>query len=68
MIKQKIRDVFENCPDHECIEVITSFKEKYYPTEEDKKKLKKQMLDVFWADGEFTKIEKYQLMAIEKLM
>ena len=54
--------------DYDRLQMIMSYKEKYYPQEEDKQKLLDDMKDVFMADDEFSHQEELIFSAIKKIL
>lgn len=64
----KMMDIFNKMNDYQVYETILSYKEKYYPEEEQKNKLIKDIKDVLDADLEFTVMEKELLFFMNKIL
>lgn len=65
---KKLHDYFKELSDYQVLEVILSYKEKYFSTENEKENLFKEMRKLFNADGDYSTLEKELLMFLGKLM
>ncbi len=63
-----IHNVFENDSDYDQIETILSFKDKFYPTEEDTVKLLKEINDLLIVDHELDLYEKNFFRILQKIL
>lgn len=65
---KKIMKVYDKSNDYGHIQTILSYKEKYYPSEDEKQKILEDMKDVFMADDEFSSQEQLIFNAIKKIL
>lgn len=59
---------FNNLTDYQVLELILSYKEKYFSTQAEKEHLLNEMKKLFNADGEYSSLEKELLMFLNKLL
>ena len=62
------KKVMDKLNDNERIDLILSFREKYFPTKEDHEKLFADMKTIFLADGNYNQLEKMVLMYLKKIL
>ncbi|MBD81212.1 MAG: hypothetical protein CL840_20000 [Crocinitomicaceae bacterium] len=60
--------VIEKLNDSERIDLILSFREKYFPTPEEHQKLFDDMKSIFLADGKFNQLEQIVLMYLRRIL
>ncbi len=65
---ENIYSHFKNLTDYQALELILSYKDLYFSSENEKKHLIDEMKKIFVADGEFTSLEKDLLQFLERLM
>ena len=65
---QKMYDQFKSKSDFESLQTILAYKGLYYPTLERKKELLNKVKILFFADGEYTVMERELIHFFEKLM
>ncbi|MBC8342930.1 MAG: hypothetical protein ISR55_02335 [Bacteroidetes bacterium] len=59
---------FNKCNDYERLQLILSLKQRFYPNEEDKEKVIRNVKEMFLADGKFEHIEKNLLLSLRRFM
>ena len=64
----KMFNEFDKRSDFESLQTILSYKDLYYPTTDRKLELLKSIKMIFFADGEYTPMEKELMHFFEKLM
>ena len=62
------KKVINKLNDQEQIELILSFKEKYFATKEAQEKMYADMTKIYHSDGVFNQIERIALMYLKKLI
>lgn len=62
------RRIMDKLNDSERIDLILSFREKYFPTKEDHDKLYSDMKEIFLADGNYNQLEKAILMYLKHIL
>jgi hypothetical protein len=65
---QYIHEVFEKDSDFERIETILSYKEKFFPTEQDTEMLIKEIAELLNADGEYNLYERNFFRMLQKIL
>ena len=65
---QKIYEDFNNMSDYAALQVIINYKGLYYPTAERKEELLSKIKELFYSDGDFSKMEKELLHFLTKLL
>lgn len=65
---QKMLIEFDDMSDYQAFQEILKYKGAYYPTVEQKQELIEKMKDLFYADGDFSLMEKELLHFLEKMM
>ena len=65
---QEIRSDFNDVSDYDIIQIILTYKGLYFPTPERKNELLDMIKKEFYADGDFSVMEKNLLRLLEKLM
>ena len=65
---EKAKSWFNKSNDYERLQAILSLKPRFYPTEEEKKKIIKNIQEVFLADGKFDQVEKSLLLCLQRFM
>jgi len=65
---EALLEFFDANSDYENLQIIMSFKDKYYPTDEKKEQLLEDMKGVFMADNSSGILEENQLMMIRKVL
>ena len=58
----------DQCNDYQCIQLITTLRDKFYPGEEGKKELLDKILELIESDGEVHPIEEAIAHGIERLL
>lgn len=59
---------FNQCNDYERLQTILSLKERFFPNEEEKEKVLRNIKEMFLADGKFEQIEKSLLLSLRRFM
>ena len=59
---------FQTLTDYQALELILSYKDVYFSTDEEKETLFKEMHNLFNIDGDFSTLEKELLLFLKKLM
>ncbi|MBT3302331.1 MAG: hypothetical protein HOD63_08530 [Bacteroidetes bacterium] len=59
---------FNSCNDYERLQTILSLKSRFYPNEEEKEKVLRNIKELFLADGKFEQIEKSLLLSLRRFM
>ena len=62
------KKIMDKLNDNERIDLIISFREKYFPTDEDHAKLFEDMKRIFLADGNYNQLEKAIMMYLKRLL
>ena len=65
---RKAKSQFDSLSDYERIEFILAHKEQYFPNEEQKNALLKELKDIFLADNVFSVQEQNLFRALNRLM
>ena len=66
--EEQARKIINKLSDSERIDLILSFREKYFPTEADHEKLYDDMKSIFQADGRYNQLEKAVLMYLKRIL
>lgn len=64
----KMYEIFKDMSDYEALQSILSYKGIYYPTPDRKKELLDKIKLVFFADGDYSVMERELLHFLDKLM
>lgn len=65
---QRVKSVFEQCSDHECIETILSYHDKFMPDEAGRQRLLDDFRQVFAADQRYSPIEREMMHIFKQLL
>lgn len=65
---ESIKELYDNSSDYEIIQTILSYKGIYFPTIERTKELLDLIRKQFFADGEFSTLEKNAFRVLKKLL
>jgi len=65
---EKVYDAFNDMSDFAALQTIMDHKGLYYPTVEQKQEILDKMKELFYADGDFSSMEKELLFFLEKLL
>ena len=65
---EAVKDVFDNASDYEIIQIILSYKGLYFPTIPRTNELLDLIKKQFFADGEFSVLEKNVFRILKKLL
>ncbi|MDF1696233.1 MAG: hypothetical protein P1U56_10390 [Saprospiraceae bacterium] len=63
-----ILDHFNSLTDYQALELILSYKDVYYQTEEEKEHLLEELQNLFEVDGEYSSLEKEMMFFLTKIM
>lgn len=63
-----IYDDFNNMSDYAALQRIINYKGLYYPTTERKEELLSKIKELFYSDGDFSKMEKELLVFLNKML
>ena len=63
-----IKEVYDNSSDYEIIQIIMSYKGVYFPTIDRTRELLDMIKKQFFADGEFSTLEKNAFRVLKKLL
>jgi thiosulfate/3-mercaptopyruvate sulfurtransferase len=64
----KASKCFASCNDYERLQTIISMKDRFYPTEQEKEKVLRNIKELFLADGKFDHLEKSLLLSLKRFM
>lgn len=64
----KMYTIFREMSDYECLQTILKYKGLYYPTQDRKNELLDKIKMVFFADGDYSVMERELLHFLDKLM
>lgn len=65
---EQLHALFDDMTDYQVLELILSYKSRYFSTEEEKNTILTEMRMLFEADGEYSAFEKELAMFLEKLL
>ncbi|MFZ4399835.1 MAG: hypothetical protein ACOYO1_07365 [Bacteroidales bacterium] len=65
---KKIYDLFENCSDTECIDLISNNIQKYFKTDEEKEVLMTEVIALLKLDDKFSVIEQHFVNALRRIV
>ncbi|MCB0481950.1 MAG: TerB family tellurite resistance protein [Flavobacteriales bacterium] len=66
--EEMARKIMEKLSDSERIDLILSFREKYFPTKADHEKLFNDMKEIFMADGKYNQLEQFIMMYLRRIL
>lgn len=67
-VYKRMKKQFDKNSDYECLQIIQSYKGKFFSTHEDSKKLYMDMINLLLADEEYSKMEKAFFTLLKKTM
>ncbi len=65
---ERVQKIFHQVPDYECIQVILSYEDQYFPTKEKQETLIRQMQEIFLSDERYSVMEQNLIMIFRKLL
>lgn len=66
--EENAKKIMDKLSDSERIDLILSFREKFFPTKEDHEKLFADMKTVFLADGKYNQLEQFIMMYLKRIL
>lgn len=64
----RLKEIFNQCSDHEVLELILSYKDQYLSTPEDKEAMLEEMKKLFTADQQYATVERNTLSLFKRLL
>ncbi|NBC06597.1 MAG: hypothetical protein GVY26_05325 [Bacteroidetes bacterium] len=65
---ERVKSVFEQCSDHECIETILSYHDKYMSDEAGRQRILDDFRQVFTADHRYSPMEQEMMHIFKQLL
>jgi len=65
---ERVKSIFEQCSDHECIETILSYHEQYIADEAGRQRLLEDFRKVFQADHRYSPMEQEMMHIFKQLL
>ncbi len=63
-----LKRIAERSSDYECLNIITDHKDEYLQTEEQRKSLINEILELFNSDHNYSTLERNMLLALKKIL